>query len=351
MSRDDRRWLIVGGRGMLGVDVVAALAGRDVTAVGSAELDVRDPAAALEGVDGYDVVVNCSAWTAVDDAEAHEAEAFAVNAVGPANLARACARTGSWLVHVSTDYVFAGDATTPYSEDSPSQPQSAYGRTKAAGEWAVRAELPDRSLIVRTAWLYGAHGPNFVKTMQALEASRESLDVVDDQRGQPTWSTDLAERLVAAVDVGAPAGIYHGTASGETTWFGFASGSVRRRPTSSPGPLRDRPTPCSATMPGSGPASARCGRGTMRSRPRGPSDRPRHSCADKVTEWTPWPSSVLAAAPLPQTSAPGRAAVPMQPVAHAEVSNVTGSSLCSSRPSRTSFRARAWSWTSRRPPR
>ena len=222
MSRDDRRWLIVGGRGMLGVDVVAALAGRDVTAVGSAELDVRDPAAALEGVDGYDVVVNCSAWTAVDDAEAHEAEAFAVNAVGPANLARACARTGSWLVHVSTDYVFAGDATTPYSEDSPSQPQSAYGRTKAAGEWAVRAELPDRSLIVRTAWLYGAHGPNFVKTMQALEASRESLDVVDDQRGQPPWSTDLAERLVAAVDVGAPAGIYHGTASGETTWFGFA---------------------------------------------------------------------------------------------------------------------------------
>ena len=222
MSLDDRRWLVVGGRGMLGVDVVTALAGRDVTAVGSAELDVRDPQAAAQGVDGYDVVVNCAAWTAVDDAETHEADAFAVNAVGAANLARACARTGAWLAHVSTDYVFAGDATTPYAEDAPSLPRSAYGRTKAAGEWAVRAALPERSLIVRTAWLYGAHGPNFVTTMKALEASRETLDVVDDQRGQPTWSGDLAVRLVDAIDRGAPAGIYHGTASGETTWCGLA---------------------------------------------------------------------------------------------------------------------------------
>ena len=103
MSLDDRRWLVVGGRGMLGVDVVTALAGRDVTAVGSAELDVRDPQAAAQGVDGYDGVVNCAAWTAVDDAETHEAAAFAVNAVGAANLARACARSGAWLAHVSTD--------------------------------------------------------------------------------------------------------------------------------------------------------------------------------------------------------------------------------------------------------
>jgi dTDP-4-dehydrorhamnose reductase len=142
--------------------------------------------------------------------------------VGVANLAHACAETGAWLVTVSTDYVFAGDADSPYAEDAVIAPRSAYGRTKAAGEWAVRSELPDRSVIVRTAWLYGAHGPSFVRTMSSLEGQRDTLEVVDDQRGQPTWSRDLAERLVQLVDAGAPAGIYHGTASGSTTWCGLA---------------------------------------------------------------------------------------------------------------------------------
>ena len=216
------RWLVVGSTGMLGRDVVSALAGRDVTGLTRPEVDVADLPSVLAFVEGHDVVVNCAAWTAVDDAETHEAEAFAANAVGAANLARACAATGAWLVHVSTDYVFAGDASAPYAEDAPIAPRSAYGRTKAAGEWAVRAELPDRSLVVRTAWLYGEHGPNFIRTMLTLETQRETLEVVDDQRGQPTWSADLAARLVAAVDVGAEAGTYHGTASGETTWFGLA---------------------------------------------------------------------------------------------------------------------------------
>ena len=216
------RWLVVGGSGMLGHDVVSVLDGRDVTAVSRPDIDVTDPESVRRALAGFDVVVNCSAWTAVDDAETHEAEAFAVNAVGTANLARACAESDAWLVHVSTDYVFAGDATSPYAEDAPIAPRSAYGRTKAAGEWAVRAELPHRSLVIRTAWLYGENGPSFVRTMRALETQRDTLDVVDDQLGQPTWSLDLAERIVAAVDANAPAGTYHGTASGQTTWYGLA---------------------------------------------------------------------------------------------------------------------------------
>ena len=124
-------------------------------------------------------------------------------------------------MHISTDYVFAGDATEPYAEDAPPAPRSAYGRTKLAGEVAVREALPDRGFIVRTAWLYGVHGANFVKTMLALEATKPEISVVDDQRGQPTWSRDLARQIVMMIDADAPPGIYHGTSSGETTWFGF----------------------------------------------------------------------------------------------------------------------------------
>jgi dTDP-4-dehydrorhamnose reductase len=219
---DDRRWLVTGAAGMLGTDLVAALAGRRVTALARADLDVTDTAAVADAVRGHDVVVNAAAWTAVDDAEAHEPEAFAVNAVGAANLARACSATGAGLVQVSTDYVFAGDATEPYPEDAPTAPRSAYGRTKLAGEWAVRALLPDRSWVVRTAWLYGAAGPSFVATMRRLLAERETVSVVEDQTGQPTWSADLAERIVAMVESGAPPGTYHGTAAGATTWYGLA---------------------------------------------------------------------------------------------------------------------------------
>jgi dTDP-4-dehydrorhamnose reductase len=113
-------------------------------------LDIIDPDACLAFVPGYDIVVNVAAWTAVDEAEAHEAQAFAVNAVGPANLARACSAAGARMLQVSTDYVFAGDATSPYAEDAPLAPRSAYGRTKAAGEWAVRTHLPSASWVVRT---------------------------------------------------------------------------------------------------------------------------------------------------------------------------------------------------------
>lgn len=216
------RWLVTGAGGMLGVDLVAALGGRDLTAMTRADLDVTDPAACLAAVTGHDVVVNAAAWTGVDDAETHEPAAFAVNAVGASHLARACAVAGARMLQVSTDYVFGGDGTAPYDEDAPTAPRSAYGRTKLAGEWAVRSALPYRSWVVRTAWLYGAHGPNFVATMRRLEGERETVSVVDDQTGQPTWTAELADQIIALVDAEAPAGTYHGTSSGSTTWFGFA---------------------------------------------------------------------------------------------------------------------------------
>jgi dTDP-4-dehydrorhamnose reductase len=218
------RWLVTGAGGMLGLDVLAALEDRDVIACPRIDLDVTNADAVQKAiVDARpDVVVNCAAWTDVDAAEEHEDAAFAVNAVGPANIARACAMRSAALVHLSTDYVFDGLANAPYAEDSPLFPLSAYGRTKAAGEWAVRAMLPSRSWVVRTAWLYGAGGPNFVRTMIKLESTRQTVDVVDDQLGQPTWSADLARQIVRLVDAAAPYAIYHCTASGQTTWHGLA---------------------------------------------------------------------------------------------------------------------------------
>lgn len=218
-----QRWVVLGAAGMLGQDMVAVAeaAGRRVTALRRTDVDITDASAVRDAVAGHDVVVNCAGWTAVDDAEAHEADAFAANATGVANLARAAASSGARLVHVSTDYVFDGGATRPYPEDAPVAPRSAYGRTKVAGEWAVRALAPD-ALVVRTAWLYGAGGRCFPKTIARVAGERDRLRVVDDQIGQPTWTADLAhlvERLVAAQVSG---GIYHGTASGQVTWHGFA---------------------------------------------------------------------------------------------------------------------------------
>jgi dTDP-4-dehydrorhamnose reductase len=217
-----QRWLVVGGRGLLGTEVARVLDDRDVLAPTRPEADITQPGAFDALMRGVDVVVNCAAYTKVDDAEAEEYAAAAVNADGAGHLARSCALAGVPLVHLSTDYVFDGTATAPYAEDSPIAPRSAYGRTKAAGEAAVRAALPDTSWIVRTAWLYGAAGPSFVRTMLELERTVPEVRVVDDQCGQPTWARDLAQQVVAMVDAGAPAGTYHGTASGETTWFGLA---------------------------------------------------------------------------------------------------------------------------------
>ena len=216
------RVLITGANGMLGRDLQAALAGHEVTALARADLDVTDAAAVAAAVRGHDAVVNCAAYTKVDDAEAHEDLAYAVNATGTANLAAACAETGARLVTISTDYVFDGNATTPYAEDLPRDPINAYGRTKAAGEELALAAHPDGTYVVRTAWLYGEHGPNFAQTMLNLAKTKDAWSVVDDQLGQPTWTADLAAQIVALLESDAPAGIYHGTNSGQATWFEFA---------------------------------------------------------------------------------------------------------------------------------
>jgi dTDP-4-dehydrorhamnose reductase len=221
------RWLVTGSHGQLGTDlqvVLAAAPGQVVRALPAGELDITDPAAVQAAVADFrpDVLVNAAAYTKVDAAEQNEELARRVNAAGPAVLAAAMAGRGGRLVHVSTDYVFAGDAERPYEVDDIPAPRSAYGRTKLAGELAVRELLPQRSYVVRTAWVYGATGTNFVKTMARLEAERDTVSVVDDQRGSPTWSPDLARALVELAGSNAAAGTYHCTGSGETTWFGFA---------------------------------------------------------------------------------------------------------------------------------
>ncbi len=223
------RWLVTGAGGMLGRDVCAVLAEAgetEVAAASRADLDLRDHEALAAAVGRRDIVINTAAWTDVDGAETGEADATAVNGDAVADLARLCAATGAYLFQPSTDYVFAGDATSPYPEDAPTAPLNAYGRGKLVGEEAVLAELPERGYVVRTAWLYGAHGGNFVATVLRLAAARETVEVVADQEGQPTWSYALAARLVAlagrAVAGQAPAGVYHGTATGQTTWYGLA---------------------------------------------------------------------------------------------------------------------------------
>lgn len=218
--------MVVGANGMLGQDLVDLLAerGEQVDGCDHDTVDITDPVAA-RGVVDVDVVVNCAAYTAVDAAEADEPAAFAVNAVGPANLARACRDSGARLVQISTDYVFAGDEDRPYAEGDPVAPRSAYGRTKAAGEWAVRADAPDH-LVVRTAWLYGARGKSFPGTIARVARERGGLEVVVDEVGQPTWTVDLADLVHRLVLAGAPSGTYHGTSSGRTSWHGFARAVV-----------------------------------------------------------------------------------------------------------------------------
>lgn len=216
------RYLVTGAGGMLGTEIVAALSGREVTALTRADLDVTDAEAVDAAVAGHDVVINCAAWTAVDAAEDHEDDARRINALGPELLALAAKRHGAILVTVSTDYVFNGRGTTPYAEDAARDPVSAYGRTKAEGEQRAIAAHPDGTIVVRTAWLYGAGGPNFLKTMLRLAGERETLTVVDDQVGQPTWARDLAAQIVALLDAGVRSGIFHGTNGGQTSWWGFA---------------------------------------------------------------------------------------------------------------------------------
>lgn len=219
------RVLVTGSRGQLGSEFVTLLGerGDDVMGVDMPGIDITQPGSVASVFDLFnpDVVVNCAAWTAVDDAEAQEAAALAVNGEGPRVLAEACAARGAWLVQISTDYVFDGRATSPYAEDAAPDPQGAYGRTKLAGELAVQSVLPDAHYIVRTAWLYGVNGNNFVKTMLKLEKERDTVSVVTDQVGQPTYARDLARQIIELLDARPAASTFHGTNSGATSWFEF----------------------------------------------------------------------------------------------------------------------------------
>ena len=220
------RVLVTGSNGQLGTELVDLYGGQDgdeVFGVDLPNVDITDPESVAAAFASFspDVVINCAAWTAVDAAEENEEAAFVVNAEGPRILAQACRDTGAWLVQISTDYVFSGDATEPYAEDAQPDPRSAYGRTKLAGERAVQQALPDAYYIVRTAWLYGHEGSNFVKTMLRLEAERDTVDVVDDQVGQPTYAADLAAQIATLVDARPAAGVFHGTNAGTVSWHGF----------------------------------------------------------------------------------------------------------------------------------
>ncbi|MDR6864152.1 NAD(P)-dependent oxidoreductase [Phycicoccus sp. 3266] len=220
------RWAVTGAGGLLGLDLQVALAlsgvdEKSVTALTHADLDVTDRDAVREAVRGHDVVVNCAAVSPAEGGERDEPAAFAVNAVGAANVAAACRETGTRLVHVSCHSVFSGDSDEPYAEDAPLAPRSAYGRTKAAGEWAVEAHC-HQAWIVRTGWLYGGGAPNVVKEWARLAASGERVPVAEDQHGQPTWTMDVAEAVLRLVGEGAPFGVWHATSRGETSLVGFA---------------------------------------------------------------------------------------------------------------------------------
>jgi dTDP-4-dehydrorhamnose reductase len=229
--------LVPGGTGQLGRALVARAAGGVLLrAPGHAELDLTQAGAVIEAVSSLadeasehglaPVVINAAAYTAVDAAETDQDRAYAVNADGPRVLAAACSSHGVPLVHVSTDYVFPGTADRPYQVDDPVGPKSVYGFTKLAGEDAVLGSGA-RAWVVRTAWVYGPGGSNFVRTIVRLAGDRDTLSVVDDQRGSPTWTHDLADGLhaLAGLVVGESppsARLLHCTGGGETTWFGFA---------------------------------------------------------------------------------------------------------------------------------
>lgn len=225
--------IITGAKGQLGSDLVefAKAGGIEVAPFSSAELDITDKAAVMEKVGELKpaVIINCGAYTKVDLAEKEEAKAYAVNRDGPANLADAAVSVKAVLVHVSTDFVFDGTRPHPYTERDEPNPLGVYGASKLAGEVEIQKRL-ESHVIVRTSWLYGVNGGNFVKTMLRLASEREGLRVVYDQAGSPTWSADLAEALVSiALDIKAGNkhwGLYHYSNEGVASWYDLAVAAI-----------------------------------------------------------------------------------------------------------------------------
>jgi dTDP-4-dehydrorhamnose reductase len=295
------RVLVTGAGGMLGAAVAdaAAARGHEVVALPRAELDVTEAAAVRRAVADAapDAVVHCAAWTDVDGAEANEARATAVNGTGAGHVASAAARAHARSVHVSTDYVFDGRSSSGYIEDDEPRPLSAYGRSKLAGERAVAAAAEDHA-IVRTAWLFGTGGRNFVDTVLGLARDRDELRVVDDQVGSPTWVGHLAPALVEIAE-GEGRGVLHVAAAGRCSWHDLAAEAFARAgldcravPTTSTDFPRPAPRPACSVL-----------RSTRRDAPRLP-------------PWQEGLAAHLASRPLPAEAGPLRRA-PRQPIAEA----------------------------------
>lgn len=247
--------LITGAKGQLGRELERSLACLgDVRACDRGTLDLANADGLRQRVRELapDVIVNAAAWTAVDKAESDYPAALAINGTAPGILAEEAKRRGALLIHYSTDYVFAGDKATPYVESDATAPLNAYGRSKRAGEEAIAA-VGGRHLILRTSWVYGLHGANFMKTMLRLGKERDELKVIADQFGAPTWTRHLADATAAIVSRGeTPNGLYHLTNSGETSWHGYAEaifasalrlGLIARAPTVHAIPATDYPLP------------------------------------------------------------------------------------------------------------
>jgi dTDP-4-dehydrorhamnose reductase len=225
------RILITGAGGMLGRDLAQAASATGVDLIGLThrELDIADDEAVERQVTGArpDVVVNCAAWTNVDGAEEAAAEALAVNGRGAGNVARAANACGAWTIHLSSDYVFDGGKRLPYVESDPTNPLSAYGRSKLAGEVEVAREAPTRHTVVRSSWLFGVHGSCFPATILRLAGERDELSVVDDQHGCPTFTEHLAQAILQLASGPIPQGVVHLAGDGSCSWFELATEVVR----------------------------------------------------------------------------------------------------------------------------
>jgi dTDP-4-dehydrorhamnose reductase len=244
------RILITGKNGQVGTELSRLYQSRgDVVVTGRDECDLSNEQSIRDTVQRVKptIIINSGAYTAVDQAEKEPGLCFAINAHAPRVLAQEAARLGALLIHYSTDYVFNGEKVQPYLESDPINPVNVYGESKAAGEAAI-AEAATRYLVLRTSWVYGAHGKNFLRTMLRLGAERPELRVVDDQQGAPTSAAAIASATARLVEQSTPPGIYHMTAAGSTSWWGFAcaifdAGVLATQPRVQPISSADYPTP------------------------------------------------------------------------------------------------------------
>ena len=222
----NKRWLVTGGGGQLALEFERALQLRqqEYVLLSKHDLDITDREGTVRRITKEQPthVINCAAYTNVDGAESKEELAFAINAAGAENVAIASSAIGAHLTHFSTDYVFDGSNSIPYSTKAPKHPTSIYGKSKSQGEDLVQATMPNSSLILRTSWLYSQYGSNFVKKMIELEKVKETLSVVNDQIGQPTWCSDVATFTLENLLLTNITGLHHLTNAGSTSWFHFA---------------------------------------------------------------------------------------------------------------------------------